>query len=503
VKLTAQDSTDVNPQFFFDVNPTGTAPDPYKVLFTTPVPGLSPIARSDNTQLGFYIQDDWAPNDKLTLNLGVRWDYERTPSYLNHVTPANVVAALNSQDPRAPAGQTYAQSLALGGIDINDYISNGHNRSAFKDAWQPRLGFSYDLAADQRHVIFGGAGRSYDRNLFDFLQVELTKSALPTAEIFFNVPERPCTPSPTCIPFDPALLDNGLDALHALVTGTNTGQEVDLINNNLKVPYSDQFSLGVRNRLGDWNTSLAVARVLSHDGLVFTLGNRFPDGSFFQNGSQAFGAGIPGFGNLIVENSGIETRTTQVLLSAEKPFTEESRWGTTIAYTYTSASQNRDIGERFAFDAPTIGDYPFILSNAAPRHRFVITGILRGPWGTTLAAKGTLASPVPKNDVACFQAPGNFFPNGSSCTPVAGTPKTTFGYRNLDLQATKSFEVAGSSSLYVRVDVLNVFNYANYADYLANWGSNGVPSPDPVRFNPTGNISGVPRTFKASMGWRF
>jgi outer membrane receptor protein involved in Fe transport len=503
VKLTAQDATDVNPQFFFDVNPTGTATVPYKVLFTTPVPGASPVAESQNTQLGLYIQDDWAPNEKLTLNLGVRWDYERTPSYLDHVTPANVIAAFNTQDPAAPPGQTYAQSLALGGVDVNDYISTGNNRSAFKDAWQPRFGLSYDLNADQRHVIFAGAGRSYDRNLFDFLQLEITKASLPQATVFFNVPERPCVPSPTCIAFDPALVENGLDALHALVTGSNTGQEVDLLNNNLKMPYSDQFSLGMRNRLGNWNTSVTLARVLSHAGFVFTLGNRLPDGGFFLNGNQPFGNGIPGFGSLIVGNNGIETRTTQALLSVEKPFSEESRWGTTLAYTYTSASQNRDIEAHYALDEPTIGDYPFILSNAAPRHRLVATAILRGPWGTTLAAKGIVATPTPKNDVACFQAPGNFFPTGSSCTPIAGTPTTKLGYRNLDLQVTKSFEIAGTSSVYARIDLLNVFNYANYSDYIVSWGQNGVRNPNPVTYNSIGNITGVPRTIKASMGWRF
>jgi hypothetical protein len=36
-----------------------------------------------------------------------------------------------------------------------------------------------------------------------------------------------------------------------------------------------------------------------------------------------------------------------------------------------------------------------------------------------------------------------------------------------------------------------------------NWGQNGVASGDPVRYNPIGNISGVPRTFKATMGLRF
>jgi outer membrane receptor protein involved in Fe transport len=502
VKLTAQDAEDINPQFFYDVNDTGTATIPYKTLFTNPVAGLSPVAESNNTQFGLYIQDDWAPNEKLTLNLGVRWDYERTPSYLDHVTPANVVAALNSQDPDAPAGQTYAQSLALGGVDLNNYISNGHNRSAYRDAWQPRLGLSYDLNADQAHVIFAGAGRSYDRDLFDYLQLEETKAALPQNTIFFNVPERPCAPSPTCIAWDPKYL-TGLETLHALVASTNSGQEVNMITNDLKVPYSDQFSIGMRNRLGQWNTSTTIARVLSHDGFVFTLGNRLPDGGFFQNGNQPFGRAIPGFGSLIIGGNGAETRTTQLLLSLEKPFTEESRWGTTFAYTYTSAKNNHDVDEQYAFDEPSIGDYPFIRSSAAPRHRFVATGTLRGPWGTTVASKLTLATPTSKNDVACYLAPGTFFPTGSSCTPVAGTPRDTLGYRDLDLQVSKDVNFGESTSLYVRFDVLNVFNYANYSDYTLSFGQNGVPNADPVSYNRIGNITGVPRTFKATMGVRF
>jgi outer membrane receptor protein involved in Fe transport len=502
VELQAQDAENINPQFFFDVNPTGTAAIPYKAFFTTPVPGLSPVAESKNTQIGLYLQDDWQTTEKLTLNLGVRWDYERTPSYLNHVTPANVVAAINSQDPNAPAGQTYAQSLALGGIDINDYISTGNNRSPQKDEWQPRLGFSYDLNADQQHVIFGGAGRSYDRDLYDFLQLEVTKSSLPQATIFFNVPERPCAPSPTCVAFDPNFL-NGLENLQALVSATNAGQEVDMINNRLKVPYSDQFSLGMRNRFGEWNTSATVARIVSHDGFVFTLGNRRPDGSFFQNGSQPFGNPIPGFGSLIVGNNGIETRSTQFLLSVEKPYTEESHWGTTIAYTYTNAKSNRDFTQHYALDEATIGDYPFITSNAVARHRFVATGTFRGPWGVTLATKLTYATPVPANDVGCWLAPGQFFPTGSSCTPVAGTPPDTLGYRNVDLQASKSFDIAGTTSVYVRVDMLNIFNNQNFQDYEKSWGQNGVPNPQPVTFFRTGNIVGVPRTFKMTMGFRF
>lgn len=502
VVLTAQDAADINPQFFYDVNPTGTATTPYQVLFTSPVPGSSPVARSDNTQFGVFLQDDWAPTSKLTFNVGVRWDYEKTPSYLDYVTPANVVAALNGQDPNAPAGQTYAQSLALGGVNINDYISNGHNRSAPTSDFAPRFGVSYDINGDQQHVVFGGAGRSYDRDLFDYLQVELTKAALPENTIFFNVPERPCIASPTCIAFQPAYLQ-GLQTLQGLVKATNAGQEVDMLNNNLKVPYSDQFSIGMRNRLGDWNTSLTLERILSHDGFAYTLGDRAPNGSFWQGGNAPFDLGVPGFGSLIIGNNGIETRTTQVLISIDKPYTEESGWGVALAYTFSDAKQNRDIKEHYSLDEETIAQYPFIASNAVAKHRFVISGTLRGPWQTTLGAKWVLATPIPFDDRACYLPAGQVFPTGSSCTIIASRPPDTLGTRNLDLQMSKDFDVGGGVAVYARLDLLNVFNNTNYSDYNANYGNSGVLPAHPVTFNQVGNILGTPRTLKLQAGVRF
>lgn len=502
VELTAQDAENINPQFYYDVNPTGTADTPYKAFFPNPVPGLDPLVRSRNTQFGVYLQDDWSPDEKLTLNLGARWDYELTPTYLNYVTPPSVIQALNSQDLNAPPGQTYAQTLAKGGININDYISNGHNRSAPTDEIQPRFGVSYDLNADQKHVIFGGAGRSYDRDLFDYLQLEETKAALPEDSIFFNVPERPCPHSPTCVPWNPAYL-NGLTHLQSLVAATTAGEEVDMLNNHLKAPYSDQFSIGMRNRIGEWNTSLTVARILSYDGFAFTLGNRYPNGSFFQNGGQPFNNGIPGFGSLILGNNGIETRTTQVLVSVEKPYTAESRWGTTLAYTFTDAFDNRDITQHYALDEATIQQYPFIRNNDVPVHRFVGTGVVRGPWDTTVGAKLTLASPVPDAAIAFYLPPGVYFANGSSGTPVSIAPRNFFGYRELDLQLSKDFALPGSLTLYVRFDILNVFDWYNFSDYNTNFGSSGTLPPNAVTYNPTGNILGVPRTFKATLGMRF
>ncbi|OOG38926.1 TonB-dependent receptor [Rhodanobacter sp. C05] len=508
VKLTAQDAGDSNALYSYAVTPTnGTEAIPYQVQFGSPTPGQSPVATSTDKQFGTYIQDDWAVNDHLTLNLGIRWDYEETPSYLNYVTPANVIAAFNSQDPNAPAGQTYAQTLAKGGVNINDYISTGNNRKAPKNEFQPRFGFSYDLNGDQDHVIFGGIGRSYDRDLYESLQVEQTKSVLSQPTLLFNTPLEPCNLGPSCLTWDPKYLD--ISTLQALVAGTTAGKEVDMVNNNLKAPYSDQFSIGMRNKIGDWNTSATVAVVRSYDGLVYTLGNRYPNGDFWENGSQPWGNGIPGFGSLIIGNNGLETRTTQLLLYAEKPYTTESHWGTTIAYTYTHARQNndnQDPTDQYAFDEETIGDYPF-TGAAVAKHRLVATGTLDGPWGFVMGAKLTLATPIPDLNLACYGAD-----TASGCRSVSIAPPGNgrfllggkiYGYRDFDFQATKNFKIYGGLNAYVRFDLLNAFNWNNYVNYLESWGSNGVLNKTPVIYNPTGDITGYTRTVKVSMGISF
>src|SRR5262249_30390583 len=254
-------------------------------------------------------------------------------------------------------------------------------------------------------------------------------------------------------------------------------------------------------------------------GFAFTLGNRYPDGAFWHScgagcASQPWGNAVPGFGALIIGNNGIETKTNQVLLSAEKPYTKESGWYASLAYTYTDAEQNRDINEHYSFDEETIHQYPFIDSNAAAKHRFVGVGSIDGPWGMTYTAKLTLATPIPHNDIANY---GVLFPTGSYSTPIAGTPSgrgvpdgqanavgpkkflfggDIFGYRTIDLSFNKNFELTETMLLYLRLDILNVFNYHNYSDYVTNYGSNGVLAKFPAAYNGIGNITYVPREYK-------
>jgi hypothetical protein len=130
----------------------------------------------------------------------------------------------------------------------------------------------------------------------------------------------------------------------------------------------------------------------------------------------------------------------------------------------------------------------------------VATGSYAGPWGFLFAAKLTLATPIPVNAIACY---GVTFPTGSNCTPIDGKPDDTLGYTSLDLQVTKNFQIADISTMYLRVDLLNATDEENFNDTLQNWGSNGQLNPDPVRYNPVGNIKGVPRTVRLTFGAKF
>ncbi|MFT4249412.1 MAG: TonB-dependent receptor [Pseudomonas sp.] len=510
IKLTSQDAAALNPQFSYSVDADGVSSIPYRVDFVAPfsTPGQQSTVESPSKQYGIYIQDDWVVNDKLTLNFGVRWDYEDSPAYTDFVTSQDFVDALYSDDPDNP-GQPWADRLLASGINVADYISTGHNRKNFKDAWAPRFGFSYDFFGDESAVLHGGAGRSYDRNLFEQLALETSKAALSPVVVYFKESESgSCYRADrVCAVWDPSYLE-GVDQLNT-IEGVSKSAELFMFNNKLKTPYSDQYSIGITNQVGEWLTDVTFQRILSKDGFAMSLVNRYPDGSYFQDGSAPWGEPVPGYQNTILGMNGLEQRSSQVLLSAEKPYTKESGWGLTLSYTHTSARQNRNIDEPYAFDKATIHDYPFVKSDAVSAHRFVASGSIDGPWGVTFGAKVVLATPEPINTIACY---GHTDADGATCQQVAAIPPGSgkfllggkiWGYRTVDFQATKEFTVAGDFKLSARINLLNAFNFKNYSSYAYNsFGSDGVYDPD-ITINTTGDILYVPRTVTFEIGAKF
>ena len=88
-------------------------------------------------------------NSRVTINAGVRWDYESDMLNNDYVTPDSVRAAT------APF------------VNASQYLTDGSDRPPFYGAWQPRVGLSYDLTGSGRHVLFGGYGRYLDRTIYN------------------------------------------------------------------------------------------------------------------------------------------------------------------------------------------------------------------------------------------------------------------------------------------------------------------------------------------------
>lgn len=432
-------------------------------------------AAFDNTQIGLYIQDDWQLTRKLELNLGLRYDYETNMLNNDYTTPADRVAALFAPDTRniggivaATPGQTYAQSLALGGVDISQYISTGNSRKVYKGAIAPRLGASYDIFGDRESVVFGGYGRSYDRTIATHALDEMQKNA-------------------------------------------QAGGEIWLIKNDFKMPYADQFTLGLRQALGKWNGEIALGRVNAKNQFVWFFGNRDPAGGYaFQSPIDALFGGPDGFGSLILGDFVGETKTDSLYLKAEKPYSRESGWGLTFAYTYSDARTTNNEWNNDNFDA-TFGKplRRFHPSTLVDKHRLVAAAVVDGllPWGLTFAAKATWGSGYPRRIVYC---PGGFTDVAAgrvgTCDTLADNSPS---FRQVDIGIGK--EMAwGIHRFSVRADVLNVFNTVNYGgfdDFAGAPPASGNPTNayggDNLNVGKPNVTRGDPRTLRVSVGYRF
>ncbi len=100
--------------------------------------------------LGFFAQDDWRFNDRLTLNLGVRWETE--------LPRKEVDGKMNSFDPTAinpvsgtPGIVTFA---GVNGTPMRAYKTDKNN-------FGPRFGFAYRVHGTNKVVVRGGAGIFY------------------------------------------------------------------------------------------------------------------------------------------------------------------------------------------------------------------------------------------------------------------------------------------------------------------------------------------------------
>ena len=438
----------------------------------------NPFVKASNKEIGTYIQDDWSPVKQLTLNLGVRWDYESNMLNTNHVT-----------DPLgADTVRLYASNLLVP-LDLNRYIGTGKNRTPFKGAFQPRVGFSYSVDQAAKTTVFGGWGLYYDRIPFDVAIDEQLKITNPTFTV--NFAPRGVAPAGSQVAWNDSYLTATKAQLDALAHSSGK-PELWLIDNQFKVPHSTQWSVGLR-QLFDAGFSASVSYANQHSMDLFTL----QDANVRLNTNKSccdvpFDWSLHGYQNIIFSTNDAETWYNALNVTLDRtynrPSLDQFGWGAGLAFTYAKRWLRGldDQGQTFAF--PTPSEIPKHVSNDE-RMRIVANWITDIPyffgiqWSglATLGGKYTL-------DVGCRTCSntGTNYYKASAFT-VPGT----FPYRNVDMRLRKDFPRFGRSMTAVglTLDVFNAFNHNNFGTNYnlgdpaaANFGTPSGVATDARRF---------------------
>jgi hypothetical protein len=111
----------------------------------------------------YYAQDTWRVNDRLTLNYGLRLDVIN-PQTINEPGNAGYLS-LETGDIRV---------VGVGGTGMNGDVENRLN-------WAPRVGATYQI--NERTVLRGGYGRSYDIGVFGSLFGHSVTQNLPVLSV--------------------------------------------------------------------------------------------------------------------------------------------------------------------------------------------------------------------------------------------------------------------------------------------------------------------------------
>ena len=216
------------------------------------LPGSILVRERPNTLFGVYAQDDLRLNDRLTLNLGARYETYSVPS------------EKNGFDAYLPDLLT-STSTVVGG----PFVNPSHKNVA------PRLGFAWDAAGNGRTAIRGGTGLYYDTDgTFNsaFGIAAFTPPFAPTVNL-----QLPAFPTPV---FPANITTAGALALRTL-------------DYNIKQPRAWTYNLNVQRELGNnLVATIGYAGSRGYDLVSAIEGNPVvpitqPDGTLF------FPAGAP------------------------------------------------------------------------------------------------------------------------------------------------------------------------------------------------------------------
>jgi Carboxypeptidase regulatory-like domain len=219
---------------------------------------------------GAYFMDSWRATDKLTVNLGLRYDLTLVPIYGDNKNANNFVGDLDAKtgiyylERNAPACNPPAVNAPCipggtlpGNVSVTPLGGGAIYHNDLKN-FQPRIGLAYQLRTNT--VIRAAYGRFYDNWAAITQTAQNYEGTWPSLDqLGANV--NPNTAVPTVRAEDP--FNQGTTT--PVTTGTPFTQQTWFADPYLKRPYADQWNLGVQQQLGS-HTILTANYVGSHGG---------------------------------------------------------------------------------------------------------------------------------------------------------------------------------------------------------------------------------------------
>jgi hypothetical protein len=318
-----------------------------------------------------YIQDDWRVAPRLTLNLGLRYEYE-TPIREDH-------NLLGNFDPN------------LGLVQVGKQISNPYNPDHKQFA--PRLGVAWDVTGKGTTIVRAGAGIVYDTISMETLLVQenvqnattIGLATIPTgAPIVVN---GVTTPAAGTIAVSSVVIPN-LNWNGSSVGGApifpaapiqcgdgnfvvNDPQPCNVlgIDRNFRTPLVTTWSIGVQHTFGQ-NLALDVAYVGNHSGNL--IGIRDINQAALGTGILPYGAKFPYLGFINMMSNQYRSNYAGLQVTA----TQRLSHGVSFlaGYTYSHALDDSSTNQnQFLPQDSTHPGLEYASSDYDIRHRFTLS----------------------------------------------------------------------------------------------------------------------------------
>jgi Carboxypeptidase regulatory-like domain len=175
-----------------------------------------------------FIADDWKILPRLSLSMGLRWEYQMMPEGSSLINP------------------TVPQTAHIP-TDMNNF--------------GPRLGFAFDVFGDGKTVLRGGYGIYYGRVINSTIFNALTVTGAPGSQFTFSLSPSSTVTGPCTLAF-PRIFT-------ATPTCAGSKPSIDFFAPNFQSPQVQQMDLTLERDLG-WGTIL-------HISYLGSLGRELPD----------------------------------------------------------------------------------------------------------------------------------------------------------------------------------------------------------------------------------